>query len=356
MYELMNCRNKFHLYYLIVNDIKEEKYNGLSHVAEHTLLFSSEQILQFWGKGYTFLNHVCLYYTCNSLDILKDVDRKIMSGEIITPQNVNCAKQQVIDEMRSLAKETRIKQERVGFITDGRIRQFSMGNAEQVTEIRTEDVSWWFHEKQQKGRVFRYLFNNAHHMILSTPIPTNFPTHLMKREQNDIITEDRVFQDHQEAKPTVVKMYFKIPAIYKKDGLIKKALFEYCIQRKLNDALSIDAVVTDEYFDNNERFSVLCFRWDGLSKVMEIIELIRRAIVNISLTEFLEYKKEYKIIMFGFIKSTESNSAVVNEIKKWILYQIPRIEIEDIGLADNITYDCFPREWIIRNPLRIIIN
>lgn len=59
MYELMNCRNKFHLYYLIVNDIKGEKYNGLSHVAEHTLLFSSEQILQFWGKGYTFLNHVC---------------------------------------------------------------------------------------------------------------------------------------------------------------------------------------------------------------------------------------------------------------------------------------------------------
>lgn len=356
MYELMNRTSKFHLYYLIVNDIKEEKYNGLSHVAEHTLLFPSEQILQFWGKGYTFLNHVCLYYTCDSLDILKEVDRRIMSGEIITPQNVNCAKQQVIDEIHNLANETRIKQERVSFITDGRIRQFSMGNVEQVTEIRTEDVSRWFHEKQQNGRIFRYLFKNAHQMILATPMPTTFPTHLMKRKQNDIITADRVFQDHQEAKSTAVKMYFKIPALYKKDDLIKKALFEYCIQRKLNDALGVDAVVTDEYFDNNERFSVLCFRWDDLSKIIEIIELIRRAIANISLKEFMEYKKEYKIILFDFIKSAESNSAMVNRMKNWILYQIPRIEIADMGLADNITYDCFPRERIIGNPLRVIIK
>ena len=98
----MNHTNMFHLYYLIVNDIREEKYNGLSHVAEHTLLFPSEEVLQFWGKGRTYLNHVCLYYTCDSLEVLKEVDRQIINGEIITNINVDCAKQQVIEEIKNL--------------------------------------------------------------------------------------------------------------------------------------------------------------------------------------------------------------------------------------------------------------
>lgn len=35
---LKNDTNRYHLYYLFLNDFRNDKYDGLSHVAEHAFL------------------------------------------------------------------------------------------------------------------------------------------------------------------------------------------------------------------------------------------------------------------------------------------------------------------------------
>lgn len=353
----MNHTNMFHLYYLIVNDIREEKYNGLSHVAEHTLLFPSEEVLQFWGKGRTYLNHVCLYYTCDSLEVLKEVDRQIINGEIITNINVDCAKQQVIEEIKNLEKDTHIKHQIVGFITDDRIQRFSIGNIEQVSSIQTEDVYHWFRDKQQQGYIFRYLFQNAHQMILSTPVPADIiDQKILNMNQIDSTVADRIFRVNPDADATVIKLYLKVKMLYKKEDIIKKAFYEYCIQKKIKDTLAIDVLINDEYFDANERFSVLSFPWNNESRVTDSLNKIRQTIRNISVAEFEEYKAEYKMRMLDFLTLDESNFEVINKMKNYLLYGIPKVERGDLKITDHISYNIFPIDWLTKAPLRVIIK
>lgn len=44
---LINQLDKYHLCYLVVNDIADDHFAGLSHVAEHTLLIPSDIGLDF---------------------------------------------------------------------------------------------------------------------------------------------------------------------------------------------------------------------------------------------------------------------------------------------------------------------
>ena len=74
MFELINRTDGFHLYYLITNDIRNDIFSGISHVAEHTLLLPIKEEIHFVGKGYTGINHVCLNFSCSSLEALQEID------------------------------------------------------------------------------------------------------------------------------------------------------------------------------------------------------------------------------------------------------------------------------------------
>lgn len=357
MYELMNRTDRFHLYYLILNNVREEEFQGLAHVAEHTMLFPGEKILRFSGKGYTYLNHVCLYYTCDSLDVLTEVDRQIWSGKAITNSNVCCAKQQVIEEINCMAKQTQKNLQIVDFITDGRINQLSMGIVEQVKKIQTNDILKWFCEKKQNGHIYRYLFQDAHNMILSTPLSTtlSFSSESTKQKEVAAITGDCRFHTNLSARSSV-KVYLKIPVIYRKEDQLQKAFFEYCIQRKIEEDLNIDTLITDEYFEYNERYSALYFQISTPEKVVEILGRIRHAIANISLTEFTKYKTEFELLKSVLIKSEETNFDIINKKKNWILYRIPQIETKDWEMIKFISYELFPGTWIADAPLRIVMK
>lgn len=357
MHKLMNRTDRYHLYYLIVNNVREEQFRGLAHVAEHTLLFPEEKILRFSGKGYTYLNHVCLYYTCDSLDVLSEVDRQVWSGKAITNSNVCGAKQQVIDEINSMAEQTQKNLQIVDFVTDGRINQLSMGTVEQVKRIQTNDILKWFCEKKQNGHIYRYLFQDAHNMILSTPLSTTLSSssESTQRKEVDSVTADCKFYNNLSSRSSV-KVYLKIPVIYGKEDHLQKVFSEYCIQRKLEEDLNIDTLITDEYFEYNERYSALYFQITAQEKIVEILELIRHAIGNISLTEFTKYKAEFELLKPDLIKSEETNFDIINKMKNWILYHTPQIEIKDWEMIKFITYESFRGTWIADAPLRIVIK
>ena len=92
-----------HLFYIIENRIANDKYGGLSHVAEHALLIPTDIGKSFKAKGYTCINHVFLSFSSPELTILQEIDSLIMSGRIITEENVRIAKEQVISSMSIIA-------------------------------------------------------------------------------------------------------------------------------------------------------------------------------------------------------------------------------------------------------------
>ena len=118
MFELINRTDGFHLYYLITNDIRNDIFSGISHVAEHTLLLPIKEEIHFVGKGYTGINHVCLNFSCSSLEALQEIDRGIIHGDIITEKNVDCAKYQVSQELRRLEVATKENEELIKFVTE----------------------------------------------------------------------------------------------------------------------------------------------------------------------------------------------------------------------------------------------
>ena len=101
------------------------------------------------GRGYTCAKHVWLCFSNEKIDVLTAIDHLIFTGEIITQENVDIAKNQVKDEIMRLQVQTAKNNCLVHFITEGRIEKFSMGDVEAINQIQVTDVRTWF-EKNNK--------------------------------------------------------------------------------------------------------------------------------------------------------------------------------------------------------------
>lgn len=346
-----------HLCYLIVNDLSKEKYNGMSHVAEHALLIPSDTTTKFAGQGYTCNNHIYLHFCCEALETLKEIDKRVMTGEILTDENVFCAKQQVTEEISDLRQRTQRNERIVRFVTDNRIDRLSMGEANQITKIETADIQTWFSKQKDSGNIHRYMFFDAHEMILSTPLPhTEILDFHQRARCMDRVNGSSILYLPPMAKTKTVQLYFSNSRVTCKGGIGKKALYEHCVQREIYDDLGFEVVVTDKFFDIHERFVALSFLWDTSINLRNILTQIRQAISSISSEKFLKYKKNFKQLMLTVMKQEESNSEILNAMKNEILYHIPRIQLEDLKVIDSVSFESFPREQIAGMPLKIIVR
>lgn len=167
---LINQLDKYHLCYLVVNDIADDHFAGLSHVAEHTLLIPSDIGLDFSGRGYTCANHVWLCFVSEKLETVVEVDRQIYSGKIFTQETVNRARCQVEEEIIRLQEHTAQSKKLIRFVTENRVEKFAMGEADQINKIQVADIRSWFEERKQRGQIYRFIFRDAHKMIVSTQV------------------------------------------------------------------------------------------------------------------------------------------------------------------------------------------
>lgn len=353
---LKNDTNRYHLYYLFLNDLRNDKYDGLSHVAEHTLLILRDVDFSFIARGYTCSCHVCLYFGSKSLTELEKIDRIIMSGEAITNENVCEAKEQVIEEILQLCDETKKFEEMVSFITEGRINKSALGNPVEVSKIQSEEIAMWFEEKKRLGQIYRFLYKDAHNMIFSSFVPENRTPVSRSAAMRCFQNCDSFLYIASPNKSRNVQIYLRMPNLFTKSGIIRKAFYEFCIQRKLTDSLGLETNIADNFFDIEERYVRMVFEVDNKSTEKDMIGKIRAAVNSISEKEIEQYFNEFKDYLLKIMNRAEYNSEVMNSIKNLILYSIPQITLEDMKGFEYTQLGEFPKERITSIPLKVVVT
>lgn len=352
----INQTDCFHLYYLISNGIKKgEKWSGLAHVAEHTCLIPSCTTKEYIGLGYTGIDHACIYFVSDSLSELQRIDEDFMYGAYITEENVEIAKHQVEYEINNLFRETQEKERLIGFITNNRIKKFAMGEIYQIVQITVDDVKEWFKQNIRRGDIHKFLFRNVEDIKFPDYI---YPTYQCSKIElkNDKRAEDRIYYMNKNAESDKAEIYFSIPVFYDKSCFVKKALFEYCIQRKIFEILEEEIDISEKYYDYNERFDVISFQIEDINKLEDRVKQFRKVICNITEKEFQNYKKEFQGFITRVMEIDELNQDRINEIKNLILYDKPIIKVDDLKMIDNIKYSMFPIKCIARTTLKIVIK
>lgn len=278
-----------------------------------------------------------------------------MCGAYITEENVEIAKHQVKYEINNLSRETQEKEKLVGFITDNRIKKFAMGEISQIVQITVDDVKEWFEENIRRGDVHKFLFRNVEDI--------KFPDYIYPVKQCSKIklknvkrTEDRIYYMNQNAEFDKAEIYFPIPVFYDKACFVKKALFEYCIQRKIFEILEEEIDISEKYYDYDERFDVVSFQIEDINKLEDRVKQFKKAIGDITEKEFRNYKKEFQEFVAKIMEIDELNQERINVIKNLILYDKPIIYAEDLKVIDDIKYNMFPIKCIARTTLRIVIK
>lgn len=354
IFDIINQTSVFHLYYLIKNGIKKgEIYSGLAHVAEHTVLIPSCNATEYVGMGYTCIDHASVCFCSSSLDVLQEIDKKMSKGEFLTKENVMCAKHQVTHEIRNLSQDTQAKENIVKFVTDNRINKFAMGDIDEISRIQIGDVKKWFDDIKKRGDIYRFLFRDVKDISFSkNKICSN------KYVRLDLAADiqDQFYKATTSDINVNLELYFRVSVFYGKIDFIKKALFEYCVQKKVLGTLGLEIFISEKYFDYDERFLVASFSIENICNIKEILKSIRKTICEISKSEFESFRSEFIKIIDTITNSEESNVDRINEIKNLILYDKPIIKKEDLTTIHTIEYSSFPIEYIVNKPLKIVIK
>lgn len=347
--------SRFHLFYILENKTQYDKYNGLSHVVEHTLLIPTDIGAAFTAKGYTCANHVCLYFSSSELTVLQEVDNLIMSGQIFTDKNVNIAKEQVKVEIASLREKTAIFLQIVNFVTDGRVTGHAIGELLQVEKIQSADVLDWFEQRVQFSQVHRYLSNDMGDIIVATQYTSrsSLTSELkpLQRSENAINILDLVSPNQVQT----IRVYFRIPILTNKLDILKKGLAEYCVQRKISSTLGIDIDIYDKYFDVDERYVLMEFTWNRGNNFDEIIRLVLLEISCISYEDYMLYRTEFVKLLNQLYPYNESSYQVFNAIKNKIVYASPHIEYDDLYLIEQISYASFLKCQKMYGSVKVIV-
>ena len=194
-------------------------------------------------------------------------------------------------------------------------------------------------------------------MIMSTGISQNCILQTLEPTSRRNCTGGDSF--HYTVLPTYAKtiqIYFQIASLYSKIDVIKKAVYEYCIQRKMQDSLGIEASIADNYFDTHERFVLIEIPWNNASTVQDIIMMIRTSICSINQKEYQLYVADFKKMIMQVMTRRELNTEIINSVKNSIIYCLPKINIEDMDLIDLLDYSSFPKEWIADNSIKVVIS
>lgn len=357
MFELINKTDIFHLYYLFVNDIRQEKFSGLSHVIEHMCLNHSDAPPQLTGKGYTYFNHICLLFSCTSVDVLRKIDERILSGDVITLENLAHAKIQVMHEIQESGHTSELSENVISFVTDGELCKFPIGTLDDVERITVSDVKEWLANKKRSGEVYKLFFKNITNSLPYSPLTDSSIADSNPYESKLFnLSHDEFLHLTPSVKSKTICVYLRVPPIYSKSAIIKKALFEYCIQRKLNECLGFNVSIQDCYFGDKERYSVLGIPLQDSSTVDTLLMSIRQSVKQICIGDFELYRDEFKNMLSKILKEEKSNYDKINAFKNSILYNAPQVELDDIKYVNSVDYSQFPIMLIATAPLKVVIR
>ena len=323
--------NQFnHWYCFIRNFVAEtDNYAGLSHVSEHTCLIPYYEkystLLNSHANGYTCLDHVSLYYASTSNKWLQNIRGIVTNGTIIKNSSVEVAKHQVIHECNNLKEITTIREKIVSFVTENRIKQFAMGNIEEIELIKTVDVFRWLKNAKKCGNFYEFMFYDV--MELEVKIGEYIANFEEKREKvyckNKNEKDDYIFAQLNSVF-TGADIYIRLPIFFKKEQYILLAFTEYCLKRLSEKYMNIEVDVIEKFFTYAERYIVIKTNFLDKQDTVSYIDKLRDISSSSIVHDFIKLIRVdfIKFVEMAFLQEKKSYDCI-NEFQNYILYDKP---------------------------------
>lgn len=345
---------------------EREKFSGLAHVGEHVCLLSYYDKLKphlKFSHGYTCLDHACLYYSTikEEKKWIDDINDLIDTGKIITNENVEIAKNEVIHESRRLEKLTLEREKAVRFVTENRVKYFAMGKACEISQITCDDVENWLNNIKRKNNFYKIRFNEKKE--IQEQFQDIMIQHKLKNEmkiKNYSSGKDMIL-DLTESKDEKcrIDLYLRIGQVLNiRDSIIKTFLLCYT-QYLCQKYFHINTYVNDKYFNYSERYAVITLIDVNINDSKDIHDKLRRCLDEKNTIKELYY---YKKVFYEYIKKVslqdESNEEWINKIYSYILYDLPIVDLKNVfELKHVIDENIFTYLGdVIHQPLKIVVR
>lgn len=197
---------------------------------EHACLmpyYKEKPLKYFWGRGYTCLDHIILYFISSTESGLETIFEQIITGRIICEKNVIEAKEQVYNECLRMKEITDVRENLVRFISDNRITNFAMGKQETIVKIQQKHVQECLNSIIENHDLYAIRFRHKNEIqmkcrsILSEycneKTKKNIYTEQSKKEDEILLV---VCKDKQEK----IEIYFRIPISENKEEYIGQTM------------------------------------------------------------------------------------------------------------------------------------
>lgn len=348
-----------HIYCILKNNIENEgTYSGLSHVMEHACLmpYYKEKPLKYcWGRGYTCLDHIILYFISPTEGGLEKIFEQIITGCIICEQNVIKAKEQVYSECLRMKEITDMRENIVRFITDSRIRNFAMGKQKTIVKIQQKDVQEYLNSIIKNHDLYGIRFRHKNEVQMKCR--SILAEYCNEKTKKNIYTEeskraDEILLVECKDKQEKVDIYFRIPISENKEEYIAKLWFEYSLYLVCKEELNMSVFISDKFYTYTERYISLRIYGLEYREIKGVLCVIRKHMMHKIKNFEISGCKKY---LYRCLYSEKHIQDYINEFQNYILYGIPIISNQDIYLIKYISKEREMLENILMNTLKIVV-
>lgn len=356
----VNASNRTHLYYLIDHGVSQkERFSGLAHVTEHACLIDEGRSgIDHFRWGCTCLSHMILYYeTKHDIQWINKIKRKMEDYTVISPQSVEIAKAEVMEESRLLKSKTRLNEEVVRFVTEGRITVFAMGESSEIQKIRYQDVLEYWEYLNGCHHIYEVLFHNrqdvesAFQQILqSYPLSEAAHDFVKNKTSDEYLILSR-------GETCTLKLYIQIPPLKDKRDYVTKAFFECYLQRLFHRHLHMNISMEDKYFSKSEKFVMLTVPRVLKRKVEFVLSEIRACVEEKS--SLVDMQSQYSAFLDTINQAISAENALdsINKYQNWLIYRKPFFSQEDMAMVSSFNIDMFVNmKKMINEGVKVVVT
>lgn len=310
--------------------------------------------------GCTCLSHMILYYeTKRDIQWIDKIKRQMRDGTIISLQNVETAKHEVIEESRILASKTQVREKIVRFVTEDRISHFAMGIPSEIMKIEYQDVLDYWEYLNCNHHIYEIQFKDRMDMeaafqeiISSVQNTENHVTHKFIR--NKTVDEYLILSKED---PCKLKIYFQIPPLTEKEDYVIRAFLEYYMQELIERYLHIHVCIEEKFFSKSEKYVLMTIRGVPQNEIGAFLSKIRTCMEeNANLTEM-------QLLYPGFIDNIsramqqEKAYDTLNKYQNWLVFGKPIFCGEDIDKISGPDSEIFEViKYILNEGVKVIVT
>lgn len=358
----VNTPDRTHLYYLIDHGVSnKELYSGLAHVTEHACLIDEgSPHFDHFRCGCTCLSHMILYYeTKHDLHWMDKIKQRMHDSTLITAENVETAKAEVIAESQLLKAKTRLNEKIVRFVTEDRITEFAMGEPSEIQRICFQDVRDYWEYLNSCHSVYEIQFRNrkdvevAFQQILqSDPLSKKGAIHNFIRNKpgDDYLILSK-------SKMCTLKIYFQLPPLKGRVEYAVKAFLECYLQKLFCRHLQLNVSIEEKFFSKSEKFILMTIPGVLEGKVDSLISDMR--VCTAEKPDLTDMQLQFKEFIDHITQAINQEDTLdsINKYQNWLIFHKPYFSQADIGMLRSMDWDLSGVLEYVRNEgLKVVVT